>query len=156
MTGRGNLKKIKVGPHVKVTLSQNLSTLLRLNSNVIDNSNGEERLLVDALSAPTEFTFPSPWQHNIYVCCDGIEESFANNGILRILGTVHIEEEPTYGQYISVKFDKPIYRKWVGDDQIQEITVKLIDEHGDELIQRRGHLWAALHIRKISDAPLSI
>ena len=111
-------------------------------------------MLVEAAKLPTAYKFPSPWQHNIYICCDGIEESFVNNGILRTLGTIHIDEEAPYGEYITVKFNEPIYRKWVVDGTIEEITVKLVDERGDELQQRRGHVWAALHLRKISDASI--
>ena len=149
LKGRGNDKKIKVGPHVNLEMSPNLTRILNYNSYEIDNSLGEERMLVDLANKATDPKFPAPWQHNIYVVCDGIEESFVNNGILRTLGTIHLLADVQYGQYQTIKFDNPVYRKWVGDGKLEEISIKFVDEVG-EVIQRRSHTWALLHIRKIS------
>jgi hypothetical protein len=149
LKGRGNERKIKLGPDVRVTLSPNLAHILQIDSYEIDNKDSEERLIIDlAPKAPTELKIPALWQYNIYVVCDGVEESFANNTILRTLGAFHLDDDAQYGDYVTIKFDKPIYRKWVGETNLEEIEIKLVDEIGDELIQRRGHKWAALHIRK--------
>ncbi len=132
-------------------LSRNFARLLGLKTLKIDNSKNEEKLLVNPALAEEPIQYPCLWQRNLYLTNENIGYSYANNSVLKILATLHITD-PEYGEYTSIEFPSPKYKRWIGPSYVDQIRIDIKDQNGEDIRQNVGENFATLHFRKIKNA----
>ena len=149
MAGAGNDKLFKLAANVVMEMSPNLVQFLNLTKTTYDNRTSAESKIIKDINPIKVVDYPSPWQHNIYIICEGIEESYVNNSTMKVLGSIQLSTDLDYGSYIDMNVNSPIFRKFTDFTKIDQITIKMVDENGNSLKQLVGSSWVALLIRKI-------